>query len=615
MISSPSKTWGAIALGLGLGFATAVGAADGPAGPDAAPGPSVATAPPRSILPESKAASPSGEDLGLPNFEEKNGTGPAQSTAPETGGDIEVGTLDSDTGTAPGAQSSEFSKFLWDGSDGKTVLRLLDLIRPGRSRAMQELTRRLLLTDAPPPPGVSENDFLAARIKRLASIGDLDGILELVNRAGSRLDAAGAERIKVDALLLSGDYVGACGYASDELPKQSDAYWLEVVTFCRALNNDGPGTNLSLEMLQDRAVEAPVFYKLISALMQRTDDSEPPVIASMEAPTALEVTMATLLDVAFPADVVDNAPPMVLTRLAGLAAVPLELRLKLAEAATRIGGFEPARLAQIYAVIPFSDDDRANATLLAQSAEEPRANALLYQVALGGKTGMDRALALKAGADRARSAGELALYADVNRDALVTLPPDDALIALAPDVVRLLMLAGEDDTARAWYRFVRDAAKTGNADARAAVVEMWPLLVVGSAAGAVPLSADILDLWWQSRESLPQATSADQAKILYALFEALGHSIPDNFWPDLMGGNQPAATDMPSLPVWRGLLKAASDGHQGETVVYALATLAEGGAARSAPAVLSSVVGALKKVGLDGPARAIALEAMVAHGL
>lgn len=612
-------TAGVAALSLALAACPA-GAADEPVAGDqvreaARDAPQAADAPPRSILLEPSGTKGVAPDL--PAFGKMPEPSGGPDLEPILGGEIEVGTLDAESTTvgALGPETGGFSRFLWDGSDGKVMARLLGLADPGASPAVQALTRRLLLTAAPPPAGLSEDKFLSVRLQLLARLGDLDGILELVNRAGMRLDPEGAERIKLDALLLSGDFVGACSYAADEISRQDDPYWLQAVTFCRAVDNDRPGANLSLELLQDRAVEAPVFYKLIGALLNRSEDSEPPVVASMEAPSALDVTMATLLGVSVPEDVASGASPLVLTRLAGLAAVPLELRLEIASSAAAAGGFPPSRLAQIYANIKFTDNERHNAALLAETAQGARGDALLYQAALGAGSAMDRALVLKAGADRAGGTGTLALYATLNREALRTLPPDAAVMPLAPSIVRLLLLAGERDAALAWYRYVRDAGAAGDGNARAALVDMWPLAVVGAGGGEVPVSAEILDLWWQGRQTVAAADSTSQAQLLYALFEALGQSIPDAYWPDMMSAAETTPVNIPSLPVWRGLLKAGAEGHQGETAVYAVSALTEGGPGASAPTVVGSVVRALDNVGIGDSARAIALEAMAARGL
>lgn len=549
--------------------------------------------------------------------------------------DVEVGTLDPALPAAltDGARTVHDDVLrngtLWAESDGATVRDLLGVADPGASPALQDLARRLLVVDAPPPRGLSEDEFLAARLTTLARMGDLEAVLTLVNRAGTRLDAPGAERIKLDAFLLAEDFLGACAYATRELRSQADPYWLEAVTFCRALDGDRAGANLSLELLQERAVEAPVFYKLIAALLASNEaghirnisapqqKSEPPVIASMPAPSALLISMAAILRAELPEDVIDGAGPLVLTRLAGLPALDLSRRLSAAWQAARAGGFPSDRLVQVFGAVDFRDDERANATLIAEIAERDRADALLYQAALSTYHGADRAIALVAGAKQARSSGTLGLYAAANREALVTLPPGPGTMALAPELVRLLLLAGEQDVALAWYRHVRDAGLAGDREARAALVAMWPLVVIGVGGEEVPVSGDILDLWWQGRTQATEAESALEARLLYGFFDALGHGIPDAFWPEMSSGAETpgAPTATPSLPVWRGLLKAAAEGHAGDVGLHALAALSGYGPGGVAPEVIISVVRALKAAGLEKDARAIALEAMVAHGL
>jgi len=612
-----------------------------------------ATGSPRSILLRPRVgttgdddAQRSAADLDLPDFSDRpqqetaetedadEGRAPVdglpvdeQTVSPPSilsGSDIEILMLEPETaklGTI-GPNDGGFSEDFWTGTNGKTVLSLLDGADPGLSRAVQNLARRMALTAAPAPEGVEDGEFLAARLRLLGRMGALDPILELVNRAGAHMPVPGAERVKLDALLLAEDFLGACSFANEQIGRQRDPYWLETITFCRALEDDRPGANLSLELLQEQAVEAPVFYKLIAALMQRSEDAAAPTIVSMADPDALALSLARLLDVELPGDVTTGASALVMTELATLPSMPLVLRADVAREVALKGGYASGRLAQIYRAMALTVEDRANATLLAETAEATRAEALLYQAALALPDETGRAMALVAGAKRAREEGTMGLFAAVNREALVTLPPADDVLPVAADLVRLMLLAGERNVAQAWYRHVRDMGVTGNGQARAALVAMWPLVVIGDGNGEVPVSGEILDLWWQSRTGAPEGESALQARLMYGLFDALGHGIPDAFWPEIMGSDMAGSGEggagspaTPSLPVWRGLLKAEAEGDRGGVATHALAALSSAGPGGLAPQVITSIVRALTSVGLEREARAIALEAMVAHGL
>ena len=72
---------------------------------------------------------------------------------------------------------------------------------------------------------------------------------------------------------------------------------------------------------------------------------------------------------------------------------------------------------------------------------------------------------------------------------------------------------------------------------------------------------------------------------------------------------------MPAPAVWQGLKYAAAEGRVGETIIYALLVLGETGPSDANPVTLGAVVGALRQVGLESDARAIALEAMLARTL
>ena len=86
--------------------------------------------------------------------------------------DVEVGVLQAPDPEAIGLMEESEGGFpydMWRGSDRALIERLLPRLPAGAtSRAMNGLTRRLLLTTAAPPVGPAEGSLLAIRIERLA---------------------------------------------------------------------------------------------------------------------------------------------------------------------------------------------------------------------------------------------------------------------------------------------------------------------------------------------------------------------------------------------------------------------------------------------------------------
>ena len=90
-----------------------------------------------------------------------------------------AGTLSPETGGLP--------IDLWKGTDRSLVERLLAEIPGGLvSPTMRELARRLLLSMATPPEGEAREDLLNQRIDRLAAMGDLAAVGDLIQAVPNR---------------------------------------------------------------------------------------------------------------------------------------------------------------------------------------------------------------------------------------------------------------------------------------------------------------------------------------------------------------------------------------------------------------------------------------------
>ena len=74
-----------------------------------------------------------------------------------------------------------------------------------------------------------------------------------------------------------------------------------------------------------------------------------------------------------------------------------------------------------------------------------------------------------------------------------------------------------------------------------------------------------------------------------------------------------AAPTDPAL--WHSLRAAAADKRLGETVLLVLVALGQRDLAQASPLTLSAVIVALRQVGLDAEARALAVEAAIAAGV
>jgi hypothetical protein len=108
---------------------------------------------------------------------------------------------------------------------------------------------------------------------------------------------------------------------------------------------------------------------------------------------------------------------------------------------------------------------------------------------------------------------------------------------------------------------------------------------------------------------------AKQAALALALLQSLDEPIGPADWAPLAARLPLVSLDLPGAPVWFDLPRAAAAKRQGETVLLALVTVEEAGKLTPQPARLVRAIEALRQIGLDGDARALAVEAALAAGL
>jgi hypothetical protein len=182
----------------------------------------------------------------------------------------------------------------------------------------------------------------------------------------------------------------------------------------------------------------------------------------------------------------------------------------------------------------------------------------------------------------------------------------------APQAIRAYLVIGDHQAAHPWFQLL-DASARFDERSAAALVGLAPLARLAGSPGTGDWNADKLVTWWKGVKD--EEDAGERASILYALFESLGEIVPEPLWETLLGGAQQAGVAMPPLALRRQIGNAAAAGRVGETVLLSLLMLGQGGPGQASPIVLGRVVESLSSVGLEAPARAIAVEALVAAGL
>jgi hypothetical protein len=543
-----------------------------------------------------------------------------------------------------------FPAGMWDGSDRRALVALLPRLPVGRdSPAVRSLAERLLLSQARIPAGGEDGDpydVLRGRVDRLAAGGFLDALADLFGRVPEKLDDPVLTRHRVDALLLAGDVAAACDEALSANQRAEEPSWLDAVAYCKARQGDSAGASFSADMLRDLGGGDPAYFALLAYLSaDEATRGAAPALDDPGALTPLKLAMLRAAGVPVPAAALPGAGPLVLAALARDPALPFEVRLEAAERAAQAGAIGATELAAAYAAAALNAPDLADPVAAAAGQPGARGNALLHQAAIQATDPARRLAILQAIWARAEADGSYALAARVNAEAtrLLLAPPAAAmpadpaaaeaavtvpepiplvpatarsapeLIAAAPGIVRALLAAGDVASARELFARVRQRVAEGDPDATAARDRLWPAMTVADP--ETPFSQDALEAWWRGQAGVPPAERSRRGALLLSVLEALGHAPPPAYWTGLYDGAADGGGPMPPPAVWRGLKSAAAAGRLGETVLLSLVALGETPPANASPLVLGEAIAALRAVGLEKDARALALEAVIGAGL
>lgn len=514
-----------------------------------------------------------------------------------------------------GPEEGGFGPALWVGSERAQIEALLPRIPVGTvSRAMQRLTRRLLISTAPVPAGQpAVASLLGLRAERLAATGDIAAAEELIRLAPPQLQDPLIARVEADGLLLAGDNNSACARIESEVANgNNSSFWIKRLSFCRALNGEIAAARLAADLLRELGETGDdAFFTLIAAL---SGDSSSFVVSLID-PTPLHLAMLRAAKQNIPADSVPGAGPAILRAIASAPNTELEVRLEAAEAAEAVGALSSTALAQVYSSVIFSAEETENAVSIAREAPGPRSNALLFQVSQIQTVPAARAEALRAAWLVGRQNGGFMTSARISQDALRSVDPVPDLGWFAGDAGLAHLAAGETELARRWFDMARDLASEQQPEAASAVLDLWPLIQIAAQDEPIRFLPEIISSWWQGQQDLPETRRLEKASLIYTLFEALDYRVPAADWIALLDGPLSTGASIPSAAALRGLRTASREARIGETVIYTLLVLGDTGPAGVSPQTLGEVVRALRAVNLEEDARAIAVEAVLARTL
>lgn len=598
----------------------------GDTGEAAQTGDAAATAPPMSILPGPKVPPPDETKAATPATPGEQGA-PADNGAQDTGEGVQIGALARPDPSSIGTLDDTTGGFgwtLWQGSD-LTVVETLMAHLPGNltSPALQDLSRRLLLTSAAVPKRLTQAPagddktpptFLSVRLDRLAAAGRLDDSAQLIDSiAPFSVDEALEER-RADIALLQGARDKACSLAETALQRSGAAYWLRLAAFCQAESGDVDRAGRTLELLSESGKPDAMYNQLMGEVIGGQTGKVPDGL-DLRTLTPLSFSMVTALKIPLGADILLTDNPMLLTAVAGSDDAEPPVRLQALEQAAGLGAVPLSRLTKSYEAQTFSDKEKAQALDQVFTNGGARQNALFYQLVSGSQDAATRLKYLSAALGLARRQGQYPLIARLYLDATRSIEPSPDYLASAGEVVRALLINGASDRAFEWYDVVRRAASAENIAATGTLLDIWPLFHLAGRDTGVPYSDQILSLWWQAQITAVGEERIRRGRLLYTLLEAMDYVVPERFWTELITDPMIVSDPSPSLPVWRDMLRATAAGRKGEAVLASLDGLGSQGLANASLAAISSLIGQYRQLGLDKDANRIAVEVAISRGL
>lgn len=524
-------------------------------------------------------------------------------------------------GDAEGGLGSD----MWEGTDAGLAGRLLTAMPVAPSPAMRDLARRVLLSRAATPapradgalPALAPDgtplapaaggpgDFLDVRIEKLVRLADGEGLARLVAAVPPELQGPDFALRAVEARLAAGDVDAACAEVRALLGEGAGVRLRQVLAACQLLLGAPEQARLTLQLLEGEVGAEDAFVRAALAAAEGVDAPLPEAGAGL--------LLRTVIAAGGTGDP-DSADLASLRIAAERGLGSLAGRIAAAERAAAAGALPAAALARLYATADFADSGIRTPGEAVERLAPPEVRAWLFQAASGARTAVDRARFLRLLWDSSEGPGFAALARATGAVAASVQPRAD-LGWFSAAAARALLAAGRHDEAERWVELLASAPDLDFA-ASGELYAFFPALAI--AGRAVPEPYGVFPVGEAGAVLPPGDFGEDRAgqlaRLLVAL-EAVGVPVPRGAWAGLLDeARLRVVGTIPSAPVRYQLRDAVAGGRTAETVLFVLVVLGSGGPAAADPLALNAAIRSLRAVGLEGPARAIALEAALSDG-
>ncbi|MDG2268542.1 MAG: hypothetical protein P8L69_06415 [Alphaproteobacteria bacterium] len=517
---------------------------------------------------------------------------------------------------------------MWKGTDSTfalTILKLLPVNAP--SPAMRNLAKRLLLSDAFQPskkeekglqaispsgkPIISEDQeatFLPLRFAKLASLGAKNELIELGNLVPTEDMLGVLAKEAIYARLLSGETNKVCDEVIELAKRTNESYWRKALIVCQLILGNRDDALLSLELLLAELDSEDKFSKLIYTLADETNQIE-----FDKNSIYFKILIAVL-----PGKQLDkhrlNLDPSGLSVVAKNNNLSWKIRMLAAEKAVLAGSLSSIYLGELATQFEFEENIFSRAATESKSMEGFMARALLLKAAALNTSFIERARFLRLLLDSADSDEIFQVYASVIMPILLTVKPRHDLIWFASSATRASIAGGNYILASEWLAVL---AKTLDLDyeASGSLLRLLPLIAIAGQPLPKPFSEEqATDVWSGLSDNFSREDKEKRASRLLVLLSAMGIEPRAGAWKNVISSkNIFEMENIPATALRYQLLDAAKNNRIAEVVSISLIMLGSEGPSKSGLVALNAVIRALREIGLEADARAIAIEAAISY--
>ena len=517
---------------------------------------------------------------------------------------------------------------MWKGTDSTfalTILKLLPVNAP--SPAMRNLAKRLLLSDAFQPskkeekglqaispsgkPIISEDQeatFLPLRFAKLASLGAKNELIELGNLVPTEDMLGVLAKEAIYARLLSGETNKVCDEVIELAKRTNESYWRKALIVCQLILGNRDDALLSLELLLAELDSEDKFSKLIYTLADETNQIE-----FDKNSIYFKILIAVL-----PGKQLDkhrlNLDPSGLSVVAKNSNLSWKIRMLAAEKAVLAGSLSSIYLGELATQFEFEENIFSRAASESKSMEGFMARALLLKAAALNTSFIERARFLRLLLDSADSDEIFQVYASVIMPILLTVKPRHDLIWFASSATRASIAGGNYILASEWLAVL---AKTLDLDyeASGSLLRLLPLIAIAGQPLPKPFSEEqATDVWSGLSDNFSREDKEKRASRLLVLLSAMGIEPRAGAWKNVISSkNIFEMENIPATALRYQLLDAAKNNRIAEVVSISLIMLGSEGPSKSGLVALNAVIRALREIGLEADARAIAIEAAISY--